>query len=222
MQDDLRKELLKAALEIERAGLIALSGGNLSARLAENTVLVTPSGMSYRDLGPEDLVLVDMDGNVLQGHRRPSVDTPALLHLYQNLAEVNAIIHTHQPYATAVGLVEDSLPAVLTTLANATDGDVPVAPYASASSVDMGAVAVDILKRRKAAILRNHGVLAVGKTIKQALYAAVYLEEAAKTYIAARTLGKPLELTQEQVGDAIAVFSTYGQPASGDTKGGNR
>jgi L-ribulose-5-phosphate 4-epimerase len=174
-------------------------------------VLVTPSGMSYETLVPQDVVVMDTKGKIIEGERRPSVDTVALLYIYNNMPEANAVIHTHQPYATAVGLVLDELPAFCTTLVNATLGSVTVAPYSSAASLEMGVRTVKHIGDRRAVILRSHGVVALGPTLKDALYAAVYLEDAARSYCAACAIGVPRMLTPEQVDEAVETFRHYGQ-----------
>ncbi len=111
-----------------------------------------------------------------------------------------------------MSLVADELPCNLTTLANATHGAVKVAPYSSAASIDMGINAVDYLGDNLAVILKHHGVISIGKDLKEALYAAVYLEEAAKTYIMAKSMGGEMAmLTQKQIDRAVLVFKYYGQ-----------
>jgi L-ribulose-5-phosphate 4-epimerase len=210
MYETERQQIIDAGMLLDRYRLISLSGGNVSMRLGEH-VLVTPSGMAYEGLTPGDVVVLDLDGGVVEGERRPSVDTVALLHIFRRMQGVNAIVHTHQPYATAVGLVLDELPAFCTTLVNATLGSVPVAPYSSAASLDMGVKTVDNIGDRRAVILRNHGVVTVGPTLKDALYAAVYLEDACRSYLAAHSLGKPRLLTEAQVAEAVEVFRHYGQ-----------
>lgn len=174
-------------------------------------VLVTPSGMAYETLVPEDVVVLDLDGTAVEGARRPSVDTVALLHIFNHMPSVNAIIHTHQRFATAIGLVMDELPGFCTTMVNATLGPVKVAPYSSAASLDMGIVTVNTIGDSRAVILRDHGVVTVGPTLKDALYAAVYLEDASESYCAARSLGTPRLLTEKQVAEAVEVFRHYGQ-----------
>jgi L-ribulose-5-phosphate 4-epimerase len=210
MYESERQEIIEAGIMLDRYRLISLSGGNVSVRIGGH-VLVTPSGMAYHGLAPSDVVVVDLDGNVVEGERRASVDTVALLHIYRRMPGVNAIVHTHQPYATAVGLVMDELPAFCTTLVNATRGSVRVAPYSSAASLDMGVKTVEHIGDRRAVILRNHGVVAVGPTLKDALYAAVYLEDACRAYLAARALGEPRLLTDAEVAEAVEVFQHYGQ-----------
>ncbi len=205
-----RQEIINVGIALDRYRLISLSGGNVSMRI-DGRILVTPSGMSYETLVPSDVVVMDPQGKVIEGERRPSVDTVALLHIFNSMPGVNAVIHTHQPYATAVGLVMDELPAFCTTLVNATLGAVTVAPYSSAASLDMGVKAVQYIGDKRAVILRNHGVVTVGPTLKDALYAAVYLEDASRSYCAARAMGTPRSLTPEQVAEAVESFRHYGQ-----------
>ncbi|MBE3072786.1 MAG: class II aldolase/adducin family protein [Acidobacteria bacterium] len=210
MYESERQQIIDAGIALDRYRLISLSGGNASMRIGGH-ILVTPSGMSYETLVPADVVVMDPKGKVIEGERRPSVDTVALLHIYNNMPGVNAVIHTHQPYATAIGLVLDELPAFCTTLVNATLGAVKVAPYSSAASLDMGVKTVENIGDMRAVILRNHGVVTVGPTLKDALYAAVYLEDAARSYSVARSMGTPRLLTKEQVEEAVESFRHYGQ-----------
>ena len=162
MYESEREQIIAAGMTLDRYRLISLSGGNASMRIGPH-VLVTPSGMAYETLVPADVVVMDLEGKVVEGARRPSVDTIALLHIYRNLPAVNAIVHTHQRFATAIGLVMDELPAFCTTMVNATHGPVKVAPYSSAASLDMGVKAVEYLGGSRAVILRNHGVVTVGR-----------------------------------------------------------
>ena len=143
MYEKEKREIINAALEIKKSGLISLSGGNVSIRKENGHVLVTPSGMSYEGMQEDDIIVLNLDGTRVEGTLRESVDTIALLYIYSHLPEVNAIIHTHQPYATAVGLIEDVFPAAVTTLANVTLGAVNVAPYSSPASLDMGIQTVE-------------------------------------------------------------------------------
>jgi len=211
MHTDIKQEIINAALEIKRYGLIALSGGNVSVRLDDGSVLVTPSGMSYEGMKPTDILHMKPDGEIIEGTLRPSVDTEALLYIYKRMPDVNAIIHTHQPYASAVGLIGDEFPVACTTLANVTLGAVPVAPYSAAASLQMGEETVKYIGDKRAVILKHHGVVTVGKTLKEALYAAIYMEEAAKCYLAAKAAGEVALMSPEQVAEAVETFKDYGQ-----------
>jgi L-ribulose-5-phosphate 4-epimerase len=213
MYEKEKKEILKTALLLKEYRLIALSGGNVSLRTKKGHVLVTPSGMIYDSMVPEDVLVIDLDENIIEGTRKVSVDTEAILYILKNMPEVNAVIHTHQVFASAVGLVEDKLPAAVTTLPNACLGPVNVAPYSSAASLEMGINTVKYIGKRRAVILKNHGVITIGETLKEALYSAVYLEDAAQTYIMAKAIGNPVILDEEQVDVAVDKFKRghYGQ-----------
>lgn len=207
-----KQAVLDAALKLDRYDLVALSGGNVSWRMPTGEVLVTPSGMIYDDMVADDVLVVDMNGNILEGTRKASVDTEALLYIFKEKPEVNAVIHTHQPYATGLGLVMDEIPCNLSTMANATEGPVTVAAYGDPGSLSMGVEAVRAIGDRLAVVLKHHGVIAVGRDLRQALFSCVYLEEAAKTVAIALSTGKPMAtMTQSQIDEAVAVFHRYGQ-----------
>ena len=220
MYEEQKQAVLDAAKTLDRYGLIALSGGNVSWRVAPNEVLVTPSGMIYDDMVADDVLVVDMEGNIIEGTRKASVDTEALLYIYDKMPQVNAVIHTHQPYATGLGLVMDEIPCNLSTMANATEGPVAVAAYGDPGSLSMGVQAVEAIGDRLAVVLKHHGVIAVGRDLRQALFSCVYLEEAAKTVAVAMATGREMAtMTQEQIDEAVAVFHRYGQnPIDEDEK----
>ena len=207
-----RRAMIEAALTMLKYRLISLAGGNLALRMPCGNFLITPSAMAYETMLPEDIVLVDRDGKTVEGARRPSSDTLALLYIFNHKPEVNAVIHTHQPYATAVGLVEDELPGCLVTILDACRTAVPVAPFTISSDEGMGKLTVDYCKDALAVILRNHGVIAFGKDLDEALCSAVYLEESAKTYLAARALGPVHLLTPEEIAAESAPRGNYRQP----------
>lgn len=211
MYNKLKREIIETALEIKRSRLISLSGGNVSMRLPNGHILVTPSGTSYETMKVRDIIVIDSKGQRIEGKLRESVDTVALLYIFEHMPDVNAIIHTHQPYATAAGLIGDTLPVAVTTLANVTLGAVNVAPYCSAASLDMGVQTVKYIGERRALILKHHGVITVGRDLKEALYAAVYMEDAAITYLAAKAAGDTVIMTQEQTLEAVETHRTYGQ-----------
>ncbi len=206
-----RLGILSAAMDMLQYSLVSLSGGNIALRTEEGSFLITPSAMRYEKLKPEDIVLVDGEGRVLEGSRRPSSDTKALLYLFRQRPDVNAVIHTHQPYATAVGLVEDELPGCLVTVLDACGPKVPVAPFTISSDEGMGILAAEYAGDSLAVILRNHGVITMGRNLEEALEAAVYLEESAKTYLAAKGLGTIHLLTPEQIEAERSPRGNYGQ-----------
>lgn len=211
MYSEDKKAMIKAALELKKNNLIALSGGNVSVRKENGDYIVTPSGMDYEEMTEDDMIVFNAKGEIIEGHRRPSVDTVALEYIYGHMPEVNAIIHTHQVYATAVGLIADQLPVATTTLSNVTLGAVNVAPYSNPGSLEMGIQTVMYARGKRAVILKHHGVVTISATLKEALYAAVYMETAARTYLAAKAAGEPDLMNEEQNRQAVEMFRDYGQ-----------
>ncbi len=213
MYDSDKTEILKTAKKLIGCGLVKLSSGNLSIR--RNThVIVTPSGMDYLELVEDDLVVIDLKGNIVEGRNQPSLDSVGLLYIYKHMPNVGAIIHTHQVYATALGLTEEKLPAILTTMVNAVGGEVVVTPYAPAGKIETGIVTVEHIGDKKAVILKHHGVITIGKNLTEALYAAVYLEGAAQSYYLSKLFGKASVLDSDQINDAVDIFKGYAKSPS--------
>ena len=216
MFSEMKKEIIEAGILLDRYELVSLTCGNLSVRMPTGEILVTPSGMMYDKMVEDDMIVMDLDGNVIEGTRKPSSDTPAILHIFRERPDINAVIHTHQPYATAVSLIPGltEFRVCITALANAAGGNVPITPYSAAGSIDMGIDTVKYVGNGHAVILSQHGVMTVGKDLNQALYAAVYLEEAAKCYLAARAAcvnGEIKQMSDAQIQQMVDVFKYYGQ-----------
>jgi L-ribulose-5-phosphate 4-epimerase len=214
-----RGSLIDCALAMRASSLIKGSGGNVSMRIpgagpeGKDAFLVTPTAMDYDTMLPSDVVLVDEQGITIDGKRRPTSDMAAVLYIFNHLPQVNVVIHTHQPYATALGLVVDELPADFTTVIDELHAAVHVAPFTRSSDEGMGVLTVEHLGDALAVILKHHGVIAVGKSIDQALTAAVYLEESCQAYLAALATNLPItHLTPEQIADEAEERGYYGQP----------
>lgn len=207
-----KKQVLDAALEIRRCSLVSLSGGNISMRVGEDRYLVTPSGMIYEQMVPDDVCLIDGTCRVVEGNRKPSSDSSALVYLFEHMPKVQAVIHTHQPWATAAGFAADEIPDFLVTIMDACRNPVRVAPFTPSSAVGMGKLAVEYAGDSLAVILKHHGVITWGGDLQEALYAAVYLEEAAKTYVLAKAMGVQIPaLPPELIAQEKAGWETYGQ-----------
>ncbi|MFI3283685.1 MAG: class II aldolase/adducin family protein [Erysipelotrichaceae bacterium] len=205
-----KEELLEACLQLKEYKLISLTGGNICLRVGEYCI-VTPSGMLYEKMIPEDMVVTNMKGVVIEGQRKPSSDLSALIYMYENMPEVKAIIHTHQPYATAIGFANESLPACMVTLIDANHDRVSVAPWTVSSDIGMGKLACDYMGNATAVIMKHHGVITIGKTLEEALFSAVYLEEGSKTYVLARIMGSVPELSDEEIAKESLGWQSYGQ-----------
>lgn len=208
-----KQALIDCARQMEKYHLVTMSGGNVSMRMPDGNFLVTPSAMGYDTMVPDDIVMIDGEGRTVEGTRRPSSDYKALLYFFCHRKDMMAIIHTHQPYATAVGMVCDQLPANQITVIDELNDNVPVAPFTRSSDEGMGKLAVEYATKARAVILKHHGVLAFGKSLEQALCAAVYLEEASKVHLAVLSTGRPVPLlTPEQIADESEERGYYGQP----------
>jgi ribulose-5-phosphate 4-epimerase/fuculose-1-phosphate aldolase len=214
MLDALREEVCELNRELPRLGLAAWTTGNLSARDPETgLVAIKPSGMRYEHMTPADIVVVDLDGSVVEGPRTPSVDTASHLAVYRGRADVGGVVHTHSPYATAFAAVARPIPVVLTSIADQFGGPVPVGGYVPPVGGD--AIGVEILRAigtSPAVLLKNHGVFTIGPTASKALQAAVMVEENARTVAIALSLGTPDELPAEDVERQRAFYlGAYGQ-----------
>lgn len=212
MYETEKKLVLDAALEIKKCGLVSLSGGNISMKVAENKFLVTPSGMIYEDMTPEDVCLINEKCELIEGIRKPSSDSSALVYMFEHIDKAGAIIHTHQPWATAAGFVTDEIPDFLVTIMDACKNPVKVAPFTPSSAIGMGVLATEYIGDSLAVILKHHGVITYGEDLQEALYAAIYLEEAAKTFVLAKAMGADIPaLDPELIAREKAGWENYGQ-----------
>lgn len=200
MLERLREEVCEMNLELVRNRLVTMFSGNVSGRDPEtNYVVIKPSGMSYRTMKPEDMVIVDMDGNVVEGKHKPSVDTLTHLYIYKHRADVNGITHTHSNYATSFAALGQSIPVYLTAMADDFGGPVPCTDYAPVGSEAIGREILRVIGKSPAVLVKNHGVFTIGKSPSEALKIAVMLEDIAKTIHLALLRGKPEEIPPEEV-----------------------
>lgn len=210
---DLRKSVLEYALRMSRSGMAPATWGNVSARDPEaGLVAITPSGMQYESLRPEDICLVDLDGNHVDCPWKPSVETPLHLVFYRAKPWCNAVVHTHSLYATAFAALGREIPVVVATLASAVGGSVPCAPYTPSGTTHFGEVALEAMGDRTAVLLGNHGVVAVGTSLADAYTVAEVVENAAKIYHFALTVGQPNIIPEDEVSRIRSKYLTkYGQ-----------
>ncbi|MCA3748019.1 MAG: class II aldolase/adducin family protein [Rubrobacter sp.] len=195
------------------SGLVVGTSGNVSARTEEGNVLITPSGLDYAVLEPEDVVLVDPDGRVLEGDLLPSVETPMHTGIYRARPDVSGIVHTHARFSTILACLGWEIPPVHYMLAVLSDeGRVPLAPYATYGTRELAENAVAALgSSHRACLLRNHGTIAVGASPEEAYSRTELLEEMAGLYYHARLAGEPVLLGPEQMAEVSARIHDYGQ-----------
>jgi len=197
--EDLRKGVIETALKAQKEKLIPLTMGNFSARDKETGyVCITPSGMDYEKLIPSDIVVVDVDGNIVEGNRKPSIETPLHCAVYRRRADVFGVSHTNSVFATAWAACNESIPVVVAELAALIGGPVECALYKPMGSLELAETAAIRLKDRHAILLANHGVLAVGPDIETAFANSVVVEEGAKIAYYARQIGAMRLIPEEE------------------------
>ncbi|WP_324668548.1 class II aldolase/adducin family protein [Geochorda subterranea] len=196
----LRAEVVGVGRRLLQTGLVVGTSGNVSARDPETGyIAISPSGMEYDRIEADDVPVVDGQGRRVEGRRRPSTELPTHLLVYRHRADVGAVVHTHSTYATVLAVLGWSLPPILGEAAAVLGGEVRVAEYATTGTEQLGRYTVEALEGRQAALLRNHGAIAVGRDLREALQAAWVLESTARVYWAARVAGSPLLLPPDEV-----------------------
>ena len=209
----LREELVRLHAELPRHNLVVWTGGNVSVRDPETgLVAIKPSGVRYEDLTASSMVVLDLDGTVVDGDLKPSSDTLSHLHVYRHRPDVNGVVHTHSRYATAFAAVGRSIPVYLTAQADEFGGEVPCSGFAMIGTEAIGAEIVAGIGASPAILLRNHGVFTIGPTAEAAVKAAVMVEDIAATVWAALQIGTPDVLSNEIVAGLHDRYTNvYGQ-----------
>lgn len=185
----LRKEVVDAGKELVREGLVARSWGNISVRADKNYMLITPSGRTYEDLLPEELVLMNFRTGKYEGIIKPSSEFRLHAEVYKRRKDLNAVIHTHQKNATTVAVAHKEIPPIIDDMAQIIGPSVRVTKYTIAGTKKFARLAVKALKGRHATLLANHGALCTGRTLQEAFTVSQILEKAAGAFIEASFLG---------------------------------
>ena len=200
MLENLKKEVYKAHMNLWENRLVMWTSGNVSVRDPKTgLVVIKPSGVSYDKLSPDNLVVVDLNGNIIEGQLRPSVDTATHLYIYRNMPDVMSIIHTHSTYASAFAAIGKSIPVCLTAMADFFGCNIPIGNLVLIGEEKIGKEIVNKIGNSKAIIMKNHGPFTIGKSVNEALKAAIFLEESAKTLIMAKILGEPQSIPESMV-----------------------
>ncbi len=216
----LRQDLVRLHHELVRWGLVVWTAGNVSARVpGSDLLLIKPSGVLHDELTPESMVLCDLHGRPVQDNGfAPSSDTASHAYVYRHREDVGGVVHTHSPYACAFAAVGEPVPCVLTGIADEFGGEIPIGPFATIGSEDIGRGIVSTLEgiRSRAVLMQNHGVFTIGPDPSSAVKAAVLCEDSARAVHLARALGTPIPIEPAAI-DALheRYRNVYGQPGDG-------
>ena len=217
--DAVRADVAKLHAELVRYNMIVWTGGNVSGRVpGADLFVIKPSGVSYDDLAPENMILCDLDGNAIPGtpgsERSPSSDTAAHAYVYRHMPEVGGVVHTHSTYGVAWAARGEEIPCVITAMADEFGGPIPVGPFAIIGDDSIGRGIVETLRghRSRGVIMQNHGPFTIGTNAKDAVKAAVMLEDVARTVHIAREAGPLIPIPQDKI-DALynRYQNVYGQ-----------
>ena len=212
MLEKLRQEVFESLVELPKNRLVTMHSGTVSGRDPETgNIVIKPTGFRYDRLSPSDLLVIDIDGNILEGTLRPSSDTETHLYLYRHRPDIFGIVHTHSPYACVFASLGKPIPAVMTSAA-LLGGEIPIGGYAAVGGEDIGSEIIKKIGKCSAIIMQNHGVYTISSTVWQATIDAVEVEDLAKITIFASQLGEPIKLTQAQIEEFQFIYRTmYGQ-----------
>lgn len=205
-----RKDVVKYCKMMLESGLTKGTGGNISIyNRGKSLVAISPSGIEYSKMKAEDVVVVDLKGDIIDGKHKPSSELDMHLIFYNNRDDINALVHTHSVYAKTLSSLRITLPAVSYLIAYA-GHDVRCAEYASFGTNELAENAYKGMLDRKAVLLANHGMLAGSKDIKNAFNIAEEIEFCAEVYYRAKTIGTPVLLDEKEMSLMIDKFKTYG------------
>ncbi len=214
-----RRDVADLHGELVRNNLVVWTGGNVSGRVpGTNLFVIKPSGVSYDDLTPENMILCDLDGDVIPGtpgsDRSPSSDTAAHAYVYRNMPHVGGVVHTHSTYAVAWAARGEEIPCVITAMADEFGGPIPIGPFAIIGDDSIGRGIVETLTghRSRAVLMQNHGPFTIGTSAKDAVKAAVMVEDVARTVHLAREAGLLIPIPQEAIDRLFDRYqNVYGQ-----------
>ncbi|HHT64254.1 MAG: class II aldolase/adducin family protein [Bacillota bacterium] len=209
----LKDQIIDTGKKLVDHRLVVATWGNISSRVPKKPqYIVTPSGMPYHELKPGDLVTMNLDGEIVEGNRKPSTEAKMHQEIYKGRPDVSAVIHTHSNYACAFAVAREHIPPVLEEAAQLIGGAVEVAQYALPGTNELASNTVRALENRNAVLMANHGVVAVGKSLHEALTVAVLVEKLAQVFLTAKILGTPHILDDLEIKILRENFlKSYGQ-----------
>ncbi|GAP22645.1 L-ribulose-5-phosphate 4-epimerase [Leptolinea tardivitalis] len=200
MLENLKKELVDLHMKLVENHLVVWTGGNVSARDPETgLIVIKASGVPYEGMGPEHMVVMDLDGKVVEGKYKPSSDAFSHIYVYKHRADVFGMVHTHSNYATAFAAVGQPIPCVLTSMGDEFGCDIPCGGFVLIGDDAIGKEVLDNIGMSTACLIQNHGVFTIGDSARAAVKSAVMVEDAAHTVWIAKQLGSVIPISKENV-----------------------
>ena len=209
-RESARHDVWKYAVMIWEVGLVVASAGNVSCRIDdEDAIAVTPSGVNYDVLEVDDIAIVSMSGELIDGPKKPTSELRTHLRVYETRADCGAIIHTHSPYVTALSMLRKPLPVVIDEMAVWLGGEVPIAEYGFTGTDELADNVASKLGDCAGVILANHGNICVGKTLDGAFHVAQVMESCARAYVIALGAGEPVTLPDWAITRGAAMYARH-------------
>ena len=209
MLSELRQEVYESLLELPKNHLVTMHSGTVSGRdPASGLIVIKPTGFRYDKLTPADLIVIDIDGKIIEGKLKPSSDTETHLYMYKHRGDVYGIVHTHSPFASIFAVLGKPIPPVMTSAA-LLGGEIPIGGYAPVGGEDIGSEIMSKIGDCKAIVMQNHGVYTFAPTVWKATVYAVEVEDLAKIAHYSMLHDSPIVLSDEQVKEYQNIYATY-------------
>ena len=206
-----KKEIIRFGKKLIDSRLTTGTGGNLSIfNRKEGLIAISPSGVDYLEMKLEDIVLINLDGKIMEGSRKPSSELNFHTMLYLKRGDINAVIHTHSVYATTIACLNWEIPPVH-YLVGFSGNKVPLAPYATFGTSELSDNISKTIENYNAVLLANHGLITIGVDLQSAFYAAEQIELVAQIYYQSRCIGNPVILSDREMDKVVNKIKTYGQ-----------
>ena len=207
-----RELIVEYGKKMSAAGLSAGTSGNISIYNAEKKLMaISPSGIAYFDTVPEDIVIIDLEANIVEGSKKPSSEWALHSEFYKHKPECRAVVHAHSRFCTTFAVLNQPVKAVHYVIGDAGTATVPCAPYRTFGSLELAQEAVEVCGEGNAVLLANHGLITCGTTLKSAYGLACNMEFIAEVQYRAMCIGNPVILSDEEMNHVMDEFKSYGQ-----------
>lgn len=203
---EVKQKIVEAGKYILEKGLVHGKSGNISVRIDENRVAITPSALPYPMMTPESILILDLEGNIVEGDFNPSSEAKMHLAIYKVRPDVNSVVHTHSVYASALACCRKRIPVFLDEAVPTLGGAIEISEYGMPGSFELADGVAKSVGQNNAALVANHGVVACGPTLEKAIHNVEFVERIAKMYIMAKVIGEPINLSDEVIAMEREIF----------------